>query len=257
MEYENQCLPNYAELNETPFKSFFLEIKNNQNEKGFLEDSYEKNIIMKNPSHNTTSNTTFNNIPNVSSNNDSNINLNYISLNKYNNFSINTSSNEYHNFSIITSSNGYNNFSINISSNEYNNFSINSNEEKEEVEITDVFIDNQDKMTKKREKKEKKDKKSTKKGRKKKEEIMNCITKRNKYAKDNIFRKLKTYSLNKFLVSYINKKIKCVYKKQKYIVRKFNKALVIDVSILFNIDLFNSNYKKLIKSRNFKQIFNS
>ena len=155
MEYENQCLPNYAELNETPFKSFFLEIKNNQNEKGFLEDSYEKNIIMKNPSYNTTSNTTFNNIPNVSSNNDSNINLNYISLNKYNNFSINTSSNEYHNFSIITSSNGYNNFSINISSNEYNNFSINSNEEKEEGEITDVFIDNQDKMTKKREKKKK------------------------------------------------------------------------------------------------------
>ena len=75
---------------------------------------------------------------------------------------------------------------------------------------------------------------------------MNCNTKRNKNAKDNIFRKIKTKFLNKFLVSYINEKINCVYKKQKYLVRKFNKALVTDVSILFNIDLFNSRIRNLL-----------
>ena len=221
MEYE-RCLINYADYNETPIQSIFFENDDNQNEKGFLEDSFEKTIIKMNPSFNSTSNTSFNNVQNISSNS-------YINLN-------NTPSIE------------YNNYSINISSNENNNFSINSKEEKEEGEITDVCVDNQEKKKKKRERKKKeiKDKKLTNQGRKKKEEAMNCNTKRNKYAKDNIFRKIKTKFLNKFLVSYINEKINCVYKKQKYLVRKFNKALVTDVSILFNIDLFNSRIRNLL-----------
>ena len=129
MEYE-RCLINYAEPNETLNQSFFFENENNQNEKGFLEDSFEKNINMMNPSFNITSNTTLNNVPNVSSNNDSNINLN------------NTTSNE------------YTNCSINITSNEYNTLSINSKEEKEEGEITDVCVDIQ--VKKKEEKGDKK-----------------------------------------------------------------------------------------------------
>ena len=214
MEYDSQCLINYAEINENQFQSFFFENENNYNEKCFLEDSFEKNIIKMNPSFNSTSNTSFNNVQNVSLNSDSNINLN------------NTTSID-------------------------NNFSINSKEEKEEGEITDVCVDIQEKKKKKRERKKKeiKDKKPTNQGRKKKEEAMNCKTKRNKYAKDNIFRKIKTNFFNKFIVSYINEKIKCVYKKQKYLVRKFNKALVTDVSILFNIDLFNSKIRNLLNQK--------
>ena len=211
MEYDSQCLINYADYNENQIQSFFFENENNYNEKCILEDSFEKTIINMNPSFNSTSNTSFNNVQIVSLNNDSNINLNNTTLND-------------------------------------NNISINLKEEKEEGEITDVCVDNQKKKKKKRErrKKEIKDKKPTNQGRKKKEEAMNCNTKRNKYAKDNIFRKIKSNFLNKFLVSYINEKIKCVYKKQKYLVRKYNKDLVNDVSILFNIDLFNSKIRNLL-----------
>ena len=211
MEYDSQCLINYADYNENQIQSFFFENENNYNEKCILEDSFEKTIINMNPSFNSTSNTSFNNVQIVSLNNDSNINLNNTTLND-------------------------------------NNISINLKEEKEEGEITDVCVDNQKKKKKKRErrKKEIKDKKPTNQGRKKKEEAMNCKTKRNKKAKDNIFRKLKTKFFNKFLVSYINEKIKCVYKKQKYLVRKYNKDLVKDVSILFNIDLFSSKIRNLL-----------
>ena len=132
MEYE-RCLINYADYNETPIQSIFFENDDNQNEKGFLEDSFEKTIIKMNPSFNSTSNTSFNNVQNVSLNSDSNINLN------------NTTSID-------------------------NNFSINSKEEKEEGEITDVCVDNQEKKKKKRKRKKKeiKDKKPTNQGSKKK-----------------------------------------------------------------------------------------
>jgi hypothetical protein len=75
---------------------------------------------------------------------------------------------------------------------------------------------------------------------------MNCETKRNKFAKDNIFRKIKTNFLNKFLIGYGNLIIFSFYQKQKYLIRKFNKALVTDVSIQFNIDLFNSKIRDLL-----------
>ena len=64
-----------------------------------------------------------------------------------------------------------------------------------------------------------------------------------------IKKKRKTKFHNKFLVSYINEKIKCVYKKQKYLVRKFNKALVTDISILFNIDLFSSKIRNFLNQK--------
>ena len=88
--------------------------------------------------------------------------------------------------------------------------------------------------------------KNTNQGRKTKIEAMNCETKRNKFAKDNIFRKIKTNFFNKFLVDYGNLIIFSFYQKQKYLIRKFNKALVTDVSIQFNIDLFNSKIRDLL-----------
>ena len=135
--------------------------------------------------------------------------------------------------------------SKNISSNEsLNNFSNNdSNEDFEYVAcIQDVSIVNQNEKKKKQEKKIK----NTNKGRKTKIDAMNCVTKRNKFAKDNIFRKIKTNFLNKFLIGYGNLIIFSFYQKQKYLIRKFNKALVTDVSIQFNIDLFNSKIRDLL-----------
>ena len=215
MEYQSLTYENYAD-DENVKPSFFFDNESNHSLKDFLEDNFESNIIMMNQTNNnSTSNTTFNNVPSVTSNNDSTINMN------------------------------------NTSSNESNNFSINIKEEGEiTVEYQSISIDNQEEKRKKKgKKKEIKEKKHTNQGRKKKNEAMKCNTKRNKYAKDNIFRKMKTNFFNKFLINYINEKIKCVYKKQKYLVRKFNKALVTDVSILFNIDLFNSKIRNLLNQK--------
>ena len=121
------------------------------------------------------------------------------------------------------------------------NLNNNQNEENNDIKIIEVGVYKEEKI-----KKEEKDKKPTNQGRKKKEEAINSNTKRNKNAKDNIFRKLKTYFFNKFLVNYINEKIKCVCNKQKYLVRKFNKDLVTDVSIQFNINLFSSRIRNLL-----------
>ena len=133
------------------------------------------------------------------------------------------------------------NISSNESSNDFSNN--NSNEEIEYVAcIQEVSIVEQNE----KKKKQKKEIKNTNQGRKTKIEAMNCVTKRNKFAKDNIFRKIKTNFFNKFLISYGNKKIDSFYQKQKYLIRKFNKALVTDVSIQFNIDLFNSKIRDLL-----------
>ena len=205
-------LENYEDNYENNFNVFFDYNENHKNEEDFLDDSKEKEQIFMNPSFNSTYNSSFNNVPNMPSN--------------------------------ISSKN--------ISSNEsLNNFSNNdSNEEIEYVAcIQDVSIVNQNEKRIKKEKekeKEKEIKKNTNQGRKTKIEAMNCETKRNKFAKDNIFRKIKTNFFNKFLVSYGNIKIFSFYQKQKYLIRKFNKALVTDVSIQFNIDLFNSKIRDLL-----------
>ena len=82
-------------------------------------------------------------------------------------------------------------------------------------------------------------------------------TKRNKYAKDNIARKIKTHFFNYFIVNLLNIIIKNVYGKQIYLVRKFNQQLVTDVSIEFNLDLFNSKIRNLLNqeiSNKYKKI---
>jgi hypothetical protein len=82
-------------------------------------------------------------------------------------------------------------------------------------------------------------------------------TKRNKYAKDNVARKIKTNFFNFFIVNLLNIIIKRVYGKQIYLVRKFNQQLVTDVSIEFNIDLFNSKIRNLLNqeiSNKYKKI---
>ena len=206
MELEN-CEQNF----DNNFNTFFDSNENHKYEEDFLDDPKEKEQIYMNPSFNSTYNSSFNNVPNMPSN-------------------IN---------------------SKNISSNEsLNNFSNNdSNEEIEYVAcIQDVSIVNQNEKRIKKEKEKEKEKeiKNTNQGRKTKIEAMNCETKRNKFAKDNIFRKIKTNFLNKFLVGYGNINIFSFYQKQKYLIRKFNKALVTDVSIQFNIDLFNSKIRDLL-----------
>ena len=82
-------------------------------------------------------------------------------------------------------------------------------------------------------------------------------TKRNKYAKDNIARKIKTNFFNFFIVNLLNIIIKRVYGKQIYLIRKFNQQLVTDVSIEFNLDLFNSKIRNLLNqeiSNKYKKI---
>jgi len=217
MEYESE---NYEYDREIKYSSFFDCNENHRFEDDFLEDIKEKEQIYMNPSFNSTYNTSFNNIPNMPSN---------IS-------SKNISSNE-----------STNNFSNNESNNESNDESNNESNDEYLIYIQNVSIINKNEKKKEKEKeKEKEIKKNTNQGRKKKEEAMNCDTKRNKFAKDNIFRKLKTNFFNKFIPDYINLNIDSVYGKQKYLVRKFNKALVTDVSIQFNIDLFNSKIRDLL-----------
>ena len=206
MEYERE---NYEYNCENYYQSIFDSNENHKFEDDFLEDVKEKEQIYMNPSFNSTYNSSYNNIPNMPSN---------ISL-------TNISSNE-----------SSNNFSNNESNNE-------SNDEYVEC-IQNVSIINKNEKKKEKEKEIKT--KKTNQGRKTKNEAMNCETNRNKFAKDNIFRKIKTNFFNKFIPDYLNIKIDCVYQKQKYLVRKFNKALVTDVSIQFNIDLFNSKIRDLL-----------
>ena len=94
--------------------------------------------------------------------------------------------------------------------------------------------------------------KKPKRGRKKKNIaiINDNETKRGKFAKDNIARKIKNKFYNKFFVKYINKKIFSDFGYQIYLVRPFSYDLVTDVSIEFNLDLFNSPIKNLLNQKN-------
>ena len=118
----------------------------------------------------------------------------------------------------------------------------------EEEEILDTKLDD----SKEDEKNENEIKNNKILGRKKKNVAINNDnkTKRDKFAKDNIARKIKAIFINKFLVNLINIIIKIVFGKQIYLIRKFNKALVTNVSIQFNLDLFNSPIKNLLNQNN-------
>ena len=95
---------------------------------------------------------------------------------------------------------------------------------------------------------------SKKKGRKRNNEISN--TNRNKFAKDNINKKIKRFFLQCFLSELIQ-----TISKTKNIsiikIKKFNEEIVSQTNITFNIDLFNLTLRELLKteiSKKYKNI---
>ena len=86
---------------------------------------------------------------------------------------------------------------------------------------------------------------SKKKGRKRNNEISN--TNRNKFAKDNINKKIKRFFLQCFLSELIQ-----TISKTKNIsiikIKKFNEEIVSQTNITFNIDLFNLTLRELLKT---------
>ena len=87
---------------------------------------------------------------------------------------------------------------------------------------------------------------SKKKGRKKLNEISN--TKRDKFAKDNINKKIKRFFLQCFLSELIQTicKTKNIHTIK---ILKFNKEVVSQTNITFNIDLFNLTWRELLKTK--------
>jgi hypothetical protein len=83
---------------------------------------------------------------------------------------------------------------------------------------------------------------NNKKGRKKLNEISN--TKRNKFAKDNINKKIKIFFLHCFLSELIQTISKTIIK-----IKKFNKKIISQTNIIFNIDLFNLTLRELLKTK--------
>ena len=87
---------------------------------------------------------------------------------------------------------------------------------------------------------------NNKKGRKKLNEISN--TKRNKFAKDNINKKIKIFFLHCFLSELIQ--TICKTKNIKIIeIKKFNEKIISQTNIIFNIDLFNLTLRELLKTK--------
>jgi len=95
--------------------------------------------------------------------------------------------------------------------------------------------------------KEKEDKKTLKKkGRKKKDEISN--SKRNKFAKDNINKKIKRIFLHSFLFKLFQS-ISLKNNYSQFAIKKFNKELVSETNISFNINLFKLSIRDLLKTK--------
>ena len=70
---------------------------------------------------------------------------------------------------------------------------------------------------------------------------------RSKFAKDNIIRKIKTHFINKFLINLINILINEKLNK-KYIIRKLRNEISKDITIKYNIYLFNQTLEQLYSS---------
>ncbi len=86
---------------------------------------------------------------------------------------------------------------------------------------------------------------SKKKGRKRLNEISN--TNRNKFAKDNINKKIKIFFLHCFLSELIQ--TICKTKNITIIkIKKFNEKIISQTNIIFNIDLFNLTLRELLKT---------
>ena len=85
-----------------------------------------------------------------------------------------------------------------------------------------------------------------KKGRKKLNEISNTI--RNKFAKDNINKKIKRF----FLQCFLSKLIQTISDTKNIFtikIKKFNKEIVSQTNICFNIELFNLTLRELLKTK--------
>ena len=85
---------------------------------------------------------------------------------------------------------------------------------------------------------------------KQKKNQKHLIQKENKMLYTEFFVKIKIKFFN-FLLNLINAKIKSVYGYQKYLVRKFNREIVTNISIGFNLLLFNLKIKNLLNLKKF------
>lgn len=86
-----------------------------------------------------------------------------------------------------------------------------------------------------------------KRGRKTKQKNSSFNTIRSKFAKDNIIRKIKTHFINNFLINLINILIKEKLNKN-YIIRKLRNEISRDITIKYNIYLFNQTLEQLYSS---------
>ena len=96
-----------------------------------------------------------------------------------------------------------------------------------------------------------------KQGRKTKKELETSTSIKDKFAIDNIFRKIKTNYFNDFIINLINAKIKSVFGYQKYLIRKICKEIVKDTTIRFNLKLFDLKLSDLLSkdiSKNYKTV---
>ena len=73
-------------------------------------------------------------------------------------------------------------------------------------------------------------------------------TSRSKYAKDNIIRKIKTHFINNFLLNLINVLIVEKLSKDYYFIRKLRNEISKDITIKYNIYLFNQKLEQLYSS---------
>ena len=91
------------------------------------------------------------------------------------------------------------------------------------------------------------------KGRRKKGE--NSIRKKTKNSKDNIFRKIKVHFF-RFLTKFLNNAIISYYGAPFYIFRKLNNDIIVDTSVEFNKQIFNSTIK-VIYSQKISEKYNN
>jgi hypothetical protein len=86
-----------------------------------------------------------------------------------------------------------------------------------------------------------------KRGRKKKNDIR--TRKRNQFCADNLMHRLKTLFYQKFLITFINAKIKKVFKEQKYQIIKINADIIKDIKSLLNLKLLEVTLKEFLSNK--------
>jgi len=86
-----------------------------------------------------------------------------------------------------------------------------------------------------------------KRGRKKKNDSRE--RKRNQFCADNLMHRLKTLFYQKFLITFINEKIKKVFNEQKYQIIKINSDLIKDIKSLLNLKLLEITLKEFLSNK--------